>query len=204
MTIASGIALFFAMALSAAIPGPSVLAVVSSAISYGRAQGLLVVMGVLIADYIFIFFALSGLTVVAGLMGEFAVIIKYLGITYLFWLAYVTWTSEVTSVTSTDSKVRMKSSSLATGVLMTISNPKAILFYMGFFPAFVDLNKVTMVDFVSVFAISTVAVGGVLAIYACVAAKASFAFESHTARKRLNKISGGFLVTCGAVLAAKS
>ena len=177
------------------------LAVVASAISHGRAQGLLVVMGVLIADYIFIFFALSGLTVVAGLMGEFAVIIKYLGITYLFWLAYVAWTSEVTS---TDSKVRMKSSSLATGVLMTISNPKAILFYMGFFPAFVDLYKVTMVDFVSVFAISTVSVGGVLAIYACVAAKASFVFKSHTARKRLNKISGGFLVTCGAVLAAKS
>ena len=53
MIISSGIALFIAMALFAAIPGPSVLAVVSRSISYGLMQGLLVVVGVFFADYIF-------------------------------------------------------------------------------------------------------------------------------------------------------
>ena len=83
MSITSGISLFLAMLLSAAIPGPSVLAVVSRSLTYGWKQGLLVVLGVLLADYIFIFLALSGLSAVASMMGEFATLIKYVGITYL-------------------------------------------------------------------------------------------------------------------------
>ncbi|MCF7497035.1 MULTISPECIES: LysE family translocator [Vibrio] len=204
MTISSGIALFIAMALSAAIPGPSVLAVVSRSIVYGSVQGLLVVVGVLVADYIFIFLAISGLSLVASLMGEFAVLIKYVGVTYLLWLAYVTWTSEVSDLTAKKTKVSIKSSSLITGMLMTLSNPKAILFYMGFFPAFVDLTALTALDVVSILLLSTISVGGILATYACAASKASFMFKGHIARKRLNKLSGGFLATCGAMLAVKT
>ena len=132
MSITSGIALFLAMALSAAIPGPSVLAVVSRSISHGWRQGLLVVFGVLIADYIFIFLALSGLTALASAMGDFATVIKYIGITYLFWLAYTTWTSS-DDVSSVKTPEATRASSVIVGVLMTLSNPKAILFYMGFF-----------------------------------------------------------------------
>ncbi len=169
MSITSGIALFLAMLLSAAIPGPSVLAVVSRSLTYDWKQGLLVVLGVLLADYIFIFLALSGLSAVASVMGEFAIVIKYVGITYLFWLAYITWTSNA-SVSSTRSPDKAtKASSVVVGVLMTLSNPKAILFYMGFFPAFIDLQSVTVSDVVMIIAISTVSVGGMLSIYACMA-----------------------------------
>ncbi|KAA8678432.1 LysE family translocator [Vibrio gigantis] len=204
MTISSGIALFVAMALSAAIPGPSVLAVVSRSIAYGSVQGLLVVVGVLVADYIFIFLAISGLSLVASLMGEFASLIKYVGVAYLLWLAYITWTSEVVDLGAKETKASIKSSSLITGMIMTLSNPKAILFYMGFFPAFVDLTALTVIDVVSILLLSTISVGGILAAYACAASKASFMFKGHIARKRLNKLSGGFLATCGVMLAAKT
>ncbi|NOH77750.1 LysE family translocator [Vibrio crassostreae] len=204
MTISSGIALFIAMALSASIPGPSVLAVVSRSISYGSMQGLLVVVGVLVADYIFIFLAISGLSLVASLMGELAFLIKYLGVTYLLWLSYVTWTSEVSDLTAKKTKASIKSSSLITGMLITLSNPKAILFYMGFFPAFVDLTALTALDVVSILLLSTMSVGGILVTYACAASKASFMFKGHIARKRLNKLSGGFLATCGVMLAVKT
>ncbi|MCK6265065.1 LysE family translocator [Vibrio sp. ZSDE26] len=204
MTVTSGIALFIAMALSAAIPGPSVLAVVSRSMSLGCAQGLLVVIGVLAADYLFIFLAISGLTAVASVMGEFATIIKYIGIIYLFWLAYMTWTSDVSSSLANQPKSNKASSSIAIGALMTLSNPKAILFYMGFFPAFVDLTSLTIMGVVSIITISTLSVGTVLVFYACAASRASLVFKGAKARKRLNKLSSGFLVTCGAVLIAKN
>ncbi|WP_318480249.1 LysE family translocator [Photobacterium leiognathi] len=204
MSITSGIALFLAMLLSAAIPGSSVLAVVSRSLTYDWKQGLLVVLGVLLADYIFIFLALSGLSAVASVMGEFAIVIKYVGITYLFWLAYITWTSNA-SVSSTRSPDKAtKASSVVVGVLMTLSNPKAILFYMGFFPAFIDLQSVTVSDVVMIIAISTVSVGGMLSIYACMASRVSFVFEGKNAKKLLNKLSGGFLATCGVLLATKT
>nr|WP_240797151.1 LysE family translocator [Vibrio tasmaniensis] len=131
MSITSGIALFVAMLLSVAIPGPSVLAVLSRSLSYGWKQGLLVVLGVLIADYIFIFLALSGLSALASAMGEFATVIKYVGVTYLFWLAYTTWTSDVSESSSTSSEQGTKASSVTIGLLMTVSNPKAILYFKG-------------------------------------------------------------------------
>ncbi|MCC4859791.1 LysE family translocator [Vibrio splendidus] len=204
MSITSGIALFVAMLLSAAIPGPSVLAVLSRSLSYGWKQGLLVVLGVLIADYIFIFLALSGLTALASAMGEFATVIKYVGVAYLFWLAYTTWTSDVSESSSTSSEQGMKASSVIIGLLMTVSNPKAILFYMGFFPAFIDLKTFTTTDVMMILVISTVAVGGVLSLYACTASKARFVFQGRSAKTLLNRLSGGFLATCGALLATKT
>ncbi|MEZ8047492.1 MULTISPECIES: LysE family translocator [Vibrio] len=204
MSITSGIALFVAMLLSAAIPGPSVLAVLSRSLSFGWKQGLLVVLGVLIADYIFIFLALSGLSALASAMGEFAKVIKYVGVTYLFWLAYTTWTSDVSESTSTSSEQGTKASSVTIGLLMTVSNPKAILFYMGFFPAFIDLKTFTTTDVMMILVISTVAVGGVLSLYACTASKARFVFQGRSAKMLLNRLSGGFLATCGALLATKT
>jgi threonine/homoserine/homoserine lactone efflux protein len=204
MSITSGIALFFAMLLSAAIPGPSVLAVLSRSLSYGWKQGLLVVLGVLIADYIFIFLALSGLSALASAMGEFATVIKYVGVAYLFWLAYTTWMSDVSESSSTPSDQGTKASSVIIGLLMTVSNPKAILFYMGFFPAFIDLKTFTTTDVMMILVISTVAVGGVLSLYACTASKARFVFQGRSAKTLLNRLSGGFLATCGALLATKT
>ena len=204
MSITSGIALFVAMLLSAAIPGPSVLAVLSRSLSYGWKQGLLVVLGVLIADYIFIFLALSGLSALASAMGEFATVIKYVGVAYLFWLAYTTWTSDVSESSSTSSEQGTKASSVIIGLLMTVSNPKAILFYMGVFPAFIDLKTFTTTDVMMILVISTVAVGGVLSLYACTASKARFVFQGRSAKTLLNRLSGGFLATCGALLATKT
>ena len=204
MSITSGIALFVAMLLSAAIPGPSVLAVLSRSLSFGWKQGLLVVLGVLIADYIFIFLALSGLSALASAMGDFATVIKYVGVTYLFWLAYTTWTSDVSESSNTSSEQGSKASSVIIGLLMTVSNPKAILFYMGFFPAFIDLKTFTTTDVMMILVISTVAVGGVLSLYACTASKARFVFQGRSAKTLLNRLSGGFLATCGALLATKT
>ena len=204
MSITSGIALFVAMLLSAAIPGPSVLAVLSRSLSFGWKQGLLVVLGVLIADYIFILLALSGLSALASAMGDFATVIKYVGVTYLFWLAYTTWTSDVSESSSTSSEQGTKASSVIIGLLMTVSNPKAILFYMGFFPAFIDLKTFTTTDVMMILVISTVAVGGVLSLYACTASKARFVFQGRSAKMLLNRLSGGFLATCGALLATKT
>lgn len=204
MSITSGIALFFAMLLSAAIPGPSVLAVLSRSLSYGWKQGLLVVLGVLIADYIFIFLALSGLSALASAMGEFATVIKYVGVAYLFSLAYTTWTSDVSESSSSSSEQGTKASSVIIGLLMTVSNPKAILFYMVFFPAFIDLKTFTTTDVMMILVISTVAVGGVLSLYACTASKARFVFQGRSAKTLLNRLSGGFLATCGALLATKT
>ncbi|MDD1783963.1 LysE family translocator [Enterovibrio sp. ZSDZ35] len=205
MTLLSSLALFGALFLSALIPGPSVLAVVTRSVSYGRGQGLFVVFGVLIADYIFIFLALTGLSTIASLMGSFAGMIKYLGAIYLLWIAYQCWAAPTGEHTHPTDPKGAKSilSSVFIGLVTTLSNPKAILFYMGFFPAFVDVTTISSTEVLLVVVISTFSVGSVLAAYAFVGAKATFFFSSEKAKKRLNKLCGGLFASCGIALLAK-
>lgn len=203
MSLTASIALFIAMALSAIIPGPSVLAVVSRSMSNGLKQGLLVIAGVLVADYLFITLALTGLSAVSSIMGEFASLLKYIGIAYLFWLAYSIWTSDSINDSSAEIAKGTAKSSILTGLLTTLANPKAILFYMGFFPAFIDLETLSLPGIATVIAISTLSVGGVLTFYAWVGSNAGVLFKSERSKRLLNKVSGGFLASCGVLLATK-
>ncbi|OEE66102.1 threonine transporter RhtB [Enterovibrio norvegicus FF-33] len=205
MSLFSGFALFLALLLSVIIPGPSVMAVVSRSLSFGMKQGFMVVLGVLVADYIFICLALSGLSAVATAMGEFSVFLKYAGATYLIWLAYKSWTSPTSDSDLTAQKASKAkgTSSFAMGLVTTLSNPKAILFYMGFFPAFIDVQTLSGAGILAVLILSTIAVGGVLSGYAILGDKATRIFNGKKAKARINKVSGGILAACGVALAIK-
>ncbi|MEZ9232311.1 LysE family translocator [Vibrio amylolyticus] len=203
MSLSATVALFIAMALSALIPGPSVLAVLSRSISNGFKQGFLVIVGVLLADYLFIALALTGLSAVSAIMGEFASLLKYIGITYLFWLAYTTWTASTATEPKPEVESKITRSSILTGLLTTLANPKAILFYMGFFPAFIDMGTLSLSGIISIIVIVTLSVGGVLALYAWAGSSASGLFQSTRSKQLLNKLSGGFLASCGVLLATK-
>ncbi|WP_194439616.1 LysE family translocator [Vibrio fluminensis] len=205
MTTTSAIALFLAMSLSALIPGPSVLAVVSRSISQGFRQGMFTVLGILLGDYLFIFLALSGLSAASVAMGEFASLIKYLGVSYLFWLAYQTWNTSIEGKLDfpQDTEYRQASSVLS-GLVIALANPKAILFYMGFFPVFVDVTSIHAGDVFMILMISTLSVGGVLAVYAFLSAKSRHMFTNRLARKWLNRCSAGVLASCGVILVSRN
>ena len=143
LSLASVFALLGTMIVLAIIPSVSVLAVSARAAAFGFAHGMFTAFGIVIADIIFILLAVYGLALVAELMGEQFTLIKYIGGAYLIWLGISLW--------RTDSRVRkpdeVKQSSLGssflTGFLITLGDQKAILFYLGFFPAFIDLSRMT-------------------------------------------------------------
>ncbi|GAK86473.1 Mll4618 protein [Vibrio ponticus] len=205
MTVAAILSLFVAMAISALIPGPSVLAVVSRSMTHGLQQGLLTLAGIMLGDYIFIFLALSGLTAAAAVMGEFASWVKYVGITYLLWLAYQTWNASTQTTLSDAEQPKTKHAScVLSGLVIGLANPKAILFYMGFFPVFVDITTIGMVDVVTIILTSTLSVGGVLATYAYFAARSRVMLQSNRARQWLNRCSASILASCGVMLAVRN
>ncbi len=60
--------------------------------------------------------------------------------------------------------------------MITLGDQKAVLFYMGFFPAFVDLAKLTALDLLALIGVTVVAVGGVKIAYAYTANRVSHWF----------------------------
>ncbi len=208
MTLTSMLALFGAMIILALIPGPGVFTVMASSLSSGLRHGVATAVGIVCADFVFIILSVMGLTALAQSMGGFFVIVKYLGALYLMWLAVSLWRSsnekiDVESVGSVESRTSL-TSSYFTGFLTTLGNPKAILFYVGFFPAFLDLAAVGYFDIAIILAITIVSVGGVMFGYAYTASKTRELLSTAKARKRLNRSASGVMACSSVLLASKA
>ena len=146
LTFASIAALSGVMVVGAMIPGVSVLAVSARSAAFGFAHGIFTSLGIVVGDIVFILVAIYGLSVLADLMGNHFVLIKYLGGAYLIWLGIVIWRSKSKAEGVEENSESSLLSSFMTGLLITLGDQKAILFYLGFFPAFVDLSKMSFFE----------------------------------------------------------
>ncbi|GAA5444464.1 hypothetical protein Misp06_02651 [Microbulbifer sp. NBRC 101763] len=209
MTISASFALFASMLVLALIPGPGVLAVISRSLTLGLRQGLIAAAGIVAGDYLFILLALLGLSTLAEAMGSLFVIIKYAGAAFLIWLGVnLILTSGKGKAIKNEEKVPESSgggifSSFLLGLLTTLGNPKAILFYASFFPAFLDLTSVTSTDIFAIFTIATLSVGSVMAGYAYFSIKAKRSFGNSNKAPALKCGSGALLISSGIFVAAR-
>jgi len=85
----------------------------------------------------------------------------------------------------------------------TLGDQKAILFYLGFFPAFMDLKALTMLDALIVILIAAVAVGSVKLGYAWAASRAGALVGVRVGRP-LNIVAACVMIVVGAVLMVRS
>ena len=118
-----------------AIPGPGNLAVITSTSKGGLAGGLAATLGIMVADQLLMWLAVAG---VAALLATYPAafhVVQWLGAAYLAWLGARMLLSRPGSkpVLNIQPRHYFKQAGL-----ITLLNPKAIVFYMAFFPLFVD------------------------------------------------------------------
>jgi threonine/homoserine/homoserine lactone efflux protein len=130
------VALTGIMVMGALVPSVSVLAVSARSAAFGFAHGVLTSVGIVVGDVVFILIAIYGLSVLADLMGSHFALIKYLGGAYLIWLGITLWRSRPKAEGVEENSKTSMPSSFLTGLLITLADQKAILFYFGFLPCF--------------------------------------------------------------------
>lgn len=204
MNIATTMALFFAMIALAAIPGPGVLAVTARSVGAGLPHGLVAAAGVVAGDYVFITLALLGLVTLSNMLGDLFILVKYLGAAYLIWLGVSLFRSKPGRSQAQAVHTPKYTASFAAGLITTLGNPKAIVFYISFFPAFIDLTAVTIIDALIIFLIATLAIGGVKVAYACLAYQASTRYAGVSNSDILKYCAGSMLIGSGIYVAARS
>ncbi len=202
MTFSSVAALFGAMVVLAFIPSVSVLTVSARSAASGFIHGAFTTIGILTGDIVFILVAVLGLTILAETMGGLLFLVKYLGGAYLIWLGIKLWRSVPKSRKAEEVVESSLLSSFLTGLFITLGDQKAILFYLGFFPAFVDLSAISYFDTSIIILIAIAAVGGVKLVYAFMADRAGLLF-SPTAYRGLNIAAGSVVIGVGVFLVAK-
>jgi threonine/homoserine/homoserine lactone efflux protein len=205
LTVYSAIGFSVAMLVLAASPGPGVFATIARALASGFRPSLAVICGIVLGDIIFLIFAAFGLSMVARVLGNLFFIVKICGGAYLVWLGVRIWLKKPEPVSANQNQdTRSQWGNFATGLVITLSNPKVILFYCGFLPTFLDLSALTLIDLIIVVTIITVVLGCVLGTYALLASRARRLFTNQLAVRRLNRAAGGVMVATGVAIAVRS
>jgi len=204
MSITGALALFGAMFILAVIPGPGVIVVAARSMTSGFSHGAVTALGIVLGDYVFILLCISGLSILAETMGGVFTTIKYLGVAYLVWLGIRMIRSPARAEEIEGVRETSYRSNLLIGLLTTLGNPKAILFYVSFFPTFLDMTSITITDVLAILLVTALSVGGVMLGYAFLAARASALLDKSTSSRSFNLIGGGVLIGGGTILAARA
>ncbi len=211
MSLLSILSFSAAMFLLAVTPGPGVFTVLGRTLKSGFRKTLFTTAGIITGDLVYLSFALSGLTWLARNAQWIFTAVRVAGGIYLIYLG-------IRSILASPNRPEKDSESAPSneaapektihpaacymeGLLITISNPKAILFYCSFLPAFINLQALGLRDILTVALIVSATLAVVMSAYSLLA--------EHTGRRLgrgsgiLNKSAGALMITAGSVLALK-
>ena len=118
-----------------AIPGPGNLALITSTSKGGMAGGLMATLGVIAGDQVLMWLAVAGVAAVLTTYPAAFVAIQSLGAVYLAWLGWKMLMAKPGDAPVLNIRPRQY---FQQALAITLLNPKAIVFYMAFFPLFVD------------------------------------------------------------------
>ena len=201
MNLFAALSFIIIMLALAALPSASVALVVTSSATQGIRNGVAAAIGIVAGDLVLIALVLLGLSVLAETMGIFFAILKYAGGAYLIWLGYSLLRANTGSdkLTQQGGPGSLFASAFA-GLMLTLGDLKAILFYASLFPSLFDLSELTETDIAFVVATTVFTVGGVKLIYALAARRLAVRVSSPKLHRSTRTLGGGMLVGMGAYL----
>ncbi|MBA4176022.1 MAG: lysine transporter LysE [Leptothrix sp. (in: Bacteria)] len=150
-----------------ALPGPGTFALLTSTAKGGLRAGAAATFGVIVGDQALLWLAVAGVAALLAAQPLLFQGVQYLGAAYLAWIGL----RLVFAKPGSASPIRIAPRQyLRQAFLITLLNPKAIVFYMAFFPLFIDpaqhRGAVTFVAMAVTIAVITAAYGLTLCAFA--------------------------------------
>ena len=206
MNIETWILYTLAVLVLTASPGPMVLLCVSTSVTKGFKPSMYAAVGGMISIITIITISFTSLGLIISSSDIIFSIIKYSGAAYLIYIGYKSITSKQEDYefkkdkhTSKDNK-----SLFIRGLIMGITNPKAIVFFMALFPQFINTNEplfLQYIVFVGTFAVLEISW---LILYSYMGSKSSQWFLQKGRAKFFNRITGGVFMGAGVILSTTS
>ncbi|MBS9478728.1 LysE family translocator [Ancylobacter radicis] len=193
-----------ALALAAASPGPSVIALVARTLARGREGSGPLLAGIVLGDMVWLAAAVLGLAALAATLGSLFVLVRLAAAAYLIYLAWKLWTAsaapaQAATIREADSRLGL----FLTGLGMTLGNPKAMAFYLALLPTIVDLDRLTMLGFAELCAIITLVLVAVFGSYVALAHRARHFAGSARGVRLINRACGTAMAGAAVLVATK-
>ncbi len=204
MTPATLIAYSGALFIAAAIPGPGMTAIVARALGSGFRPTFFMGLGLILGDLCYLTAVVLGLALVAQTFTTPFLIIKYLGALYLCHIAWKLWTAGLLPQDIEAQRSTHAGLSFLSGFLLTLGNPKTMLFYVALVPTLLPLDKIGAQDYALLVSITFAVLMAVLVPYILLASQARSLLKKPAALKALNRSAASVLAGTAAYIATRA
>lgn len=204
MSIETWLAFAAASCIMLAIPGPTILLVISYALGHGRKTALATVTGVTLGDFTAMTASLMGLGAILATSAALFTILKMVGAAYLVFLGIKLWRAPIVTGPMGDNDNLPQEKPLKImlhAYVVTALNPKSIIFFIAFVPQFLDMSKpfveqtlILEATFLTLAALNSL-------IYVLVADMARGFIRKASVQRAVNRTGGTLLIAAGAVTA---
>ena len=185
-----------AILLFLALPGPGTFALLTSTAKGGLRAGAAATFGVIVGDQVLLWLAVAGVAALLAAHPEVFRAVQWAGAAYLGWIGL----RLIFARDGAASPVRIEPRAYARqAFLITLLNPKAIVFYMAFFPLFIDPATHRGMPTFAAMALTIAVITAVYCLALCAFAQAvSKQVSAHKKVARLlERAAGVFLVGFG-------
>lgn len=200
MTIETWLAFVAASAVLLAIPGPTILLVISYALGHGRKIASATVAGVALGDFTAMTASMLGLGALLATSATLFTVLKWIGAAYLIYLGIKLWRAPASSGMAVEEdqvpSERPFRIFLHTYVV-TALNPKSIMFFVAFLPQFLDLSRPLFVQ-MAIFETTFLVLATLNAtLYALLASLARHQIRKPRIQRIVNRTGGSLMIGAG-------
>jgi threonine/homoserine/homoserine lactone efflux protein len=204
MTFGSLLIFAGALLVAAGTPGPSIAALVARVVAKGFRDVFPFLAAMWIGEAIWLSMAVFGLAFVAQTFHFAFVVVKWIGVAYLVWLAWKMWTAPVAVREGDMPEAESPAKLFLAGMAVTLGNPKIMMFYLALLPTIIDLGSVTLLGWAELTLTMAVVLVAIDLSWVLAAAQARRFLKSRRAMKIANRISAATMAGAAAAIAARS
>ena len=200
MSLQEILALLLIILVFVVSPGPGTLAVFGKSMEQGFIAAFFLSFGLILGDITYLVAVILSLDFFSNTIASFMEQVKILGGIYLIYLGVQSWRSgsfEIKKNTSRKGNI----AEFVTGYLISMVNPKVIVFYIAILPNFIDLNNLSLMIASQIIIIAFIGLMAGISVINLGASKIKDKLESSDSNAYINKIVGSIMMLAGIWLA---
>lgn len=203
MTFGSLLLFGSVLAAFAALPGPSIAALVARVVTRGPRDILPFIAALWLGEAIWLSCTVRGLTALAERFQAAFAALKWAGVAYLLWLAVRMWRAPL-AVTEGALPDRARPSRMfMAGLAVSLGNPKIMMFYVALLPTLIDLTHVGVAGWAAMTGTAVAVLAAVDLCWVLLAARARGLLRSPRAMRVANRCGAGVVAGAAGLIAVR-
>jgi len=181
-------------------PGPGTLAVFGKSMQQGFIAAFFLSFGLILGDITYLVAVILSLDFFSNTIASFMDQVKIVGGMYLIYLGVQSWRSGGFKIKKDISK-KGNFAEFVTGYLISMANPKVMVFYIAILPNFINLKNLSLLIASEIIIITFLGLMAGISVINLGASKIKNKLESSDSNAYINRIVGSIMMVAGIWLA---